>query len=159
MSKTTTSESIRILIPSFSKQMWRKNVTCKVSKQRMLQPSSHQPLQLPWRWALKELRMETDRLPATKASATAPTVHPEGIRDGKEQVNAPWFLKRQRNYFNKPRLLHLSIFRKALNSWTWEVWFSLITSNFWCSDYMVFVAQTPICPWLIPFPFGAISVW
>ena len=40
------SERLRILIPSFSKQMflWMKNVTCHISKQRMLQPSSHHPL-------------------------------------------------------------------------------------------------------------------
>ena len=32
----------------------------------------------------------------------------------------------QRNDFSEPRLLHLLIFRKALNSLMWDIWFSLI---------------------------------
>ena len=35
----------------------------------------------------------------------------------------------QRNDFNEPRLLHLPVHRKVLNSLTWYVWFSLINSN------------------------------
>ena len=32
----------------------------------------------------------------------------------------------ERNDFSEPRLLHLPIHRKALNSLTWAIWFSLI---------------------------------
>ena len=35
----------------------------------------------------------------------------------------------QRNDFREPRLLHLPIHRKALNSITWDIWFSLINNH------------------------------
>ena len=35
----------------------------------------------------------------------------------------------ERNDFSQPRLLHLPIYRKALNSLTWDSWFSLIHRN------------------------------
>ena len=35
----------------------------------------------------------------------------------------------QRNDFREPRFLHLPIHRKALNSLTWHIWFSLVNSN------------------------------
>ena len=35
----------------------------------------------------------------------------------------------QRNDFNEPRLLHLPILRKALNSIAWDVWLCLINSH------------------------------
>ena len=35
----------------------------------------------------------------------------------------------KRNDFNEPRLLHLPIHRKVLNSLTWDIWFSLINNN------------------------------
>ena len=35
----------------------------------------------------------------------------------------------ERNGFSEPRLLHLPIHTKALNSLTWEAWFSLINNN------------------------------
>ena len=45
--------------------------------------------------------------------------------------------------------------RKALNSLTWEIWFSLINNNFWCSNYLVFLTKTHVscacvfsCVWL-----------
>ena len=36
----------------------------------------------------------------------------------------------QTNDFSEPRLSHLPIHRKAQNSLTWEVWFSLFNGNF-----------------------------
>ena len=36
----------------------------------------------------------------------------------------------ERNDFSEPKLLHLPIHRKVLNSLTWDVWFSLVNSNF-----------------------------
>ena len=53
-----------------------------------------------------------------------------------------------RNDFNEPRPLHLPIQREALNSLTWAIWFSLINSSLWYSDYLGFVAKT-YTPWLL----------
>ena len=47
----------------------------------------------------------------------------------------------ERNDFSEPRLLHLPIYRKALNSLTCDVWFSYLTIIFWCSDYLPFVRK------------------
>ena len=47
----------------------------------------------------------------------------------------------QRNDFSEPRLFHLPIHGKAPNPLTWVIWFSLINNNFWCSDYLPFVAK------------------
>ena len=52
----------------------------------------------------------------------------------------------QRNDFSEPRPLHLPIHRKALNSLTWDIWFSLINSNllmFWLPGLH---CKTPIYP-------------
>ena len=67
----------------------------------------------------------------------------------------------QRNNFNKPRLLHLPIHWKVLNSLTWDVWFSLISSN-WCSDYLgCFYVLFCFCKnsyisWLLPYLFRTV---
>ena len=39
----------------------------------------------------------------------------------------------QRNEFSEPKLLHLSMYRKALNTLMWDIWFSL-TVIIWCSQ-------------------------
>ena len=75
----------------------------------------------------RELRMETD----AHHQAISPTDTWEGgLGVGKHRILA---LDRwgacQRDGFNEPRLLHLPIHRKVLNSLTWGVWFSLISSN------------------------------
>ena len=59
----------------------------------------------------------------------------------------------QRNDFGEPRLLHLPIHRKVINTLTLDIWFSLINSNFWYSVSLPFVAKflyiLPPClpPW------------
>ena len=46
------------------------------------------------------------------------------------------------NNFSGPKLLHLPLHGKALNSLTWDIWFSFINNNlFWCSSYLPFVAR------------------
>ena len=60
----------------------------------------------PWRFTLRRLRMR-------KLRALAP---------------GSWGAY-QRNDFSEPRLLYLAIYRKALNSLTWNIWFSFINSN------------------------------
>ena len=70
-------------------------------------PSSRQTQQPnPWRCTLRRLKMRMHRILAPGSWGAY-----------------------QRNDFNEPWLLHLSIHRKALNSLTWDVWFSLINSN------------------------------
>ena len=46
----------------------------------------------------------------------------------------------QRSDFSEPRFLHLPIHRKSLYSLAWIFCFSL-TTIFWCSDYLPFVAK------------------
>ena len=95
---------------------------------------SHQQLQPPWKvswWALRELRKEKNicHLAAIKL-LSLPKMSPEETQDVKKKQNrklAPdsWGAY-QRNDVIEPRLLHLPIHRKALNSLTWNIWFSLI---------------------------------
>ena len=51
----------------------------------------------------------------------------------------------QRNDFGEPRLLHRPIYRKALSSLAWDIWFSLMYKKkfktFWHSSYLSFVAE------------------
>ena len=47
----------------------------------------------------------------------------------------------QRNDFSEPRLLHLPMYSNALNSLTWDIWFSFITITLRGSDYLPFVAK------------------
>ena len=44
----------------------------------------------------------------------------------------------ERNDFSDPRLLHLTIHRKALNSLTWDIWFSLINHNLLIARLLIF---------------------
>ena len=94
---------------------------------------SHQAitLQLPRRWALRELRMETGCPPSSSQLLQPPwwcTLR--RLRMKKHRILSPesWGAH-QRNDFSEPRLLHLPIRRKALNSLTCDVWFSLINGN------------------------------
>ena len=88
-------------------------------------PPSSQPLQPPPKVRLRKLRMRKHR-------KLAPDSWGED----------------QRNDFSEPRLLHLPIHRKALNSLTWDNWFSFINSN------LLFripgVAKTPLYPGFPP---------
>lgn len=72
-----------------------KNATCHVSKQRILRPSNLQP---------------------------PLTVHPEGLQDREKQDTSPRKLGYTSKEFHEPRLLHLPIYRQALNLLTWDVW-------------------------------------
>ena len=58
-----------------------------------------------------------------------------------------------RNDFNEPRLLHLPIYRKVLNSFTWDIRFSLPVVS--CSNYLIFVAK-PLYIWLFSYLFRAV---
>ena len=110
---------------------------------------------------------------AIKPSATtaAPVVHPEGTQAGKAQDIGPRYLRFISKDFKEPRLLHLPIHRKVLNSLTWDVWFSLINSKLlmfqllgkicckMCNKFatkFVFVAEIPHIPWLLSYFFGGV---
>ena len=71
--------------------------------------------------------------------------------------------KKKRNNFNKLRLLHLPICRKALNLLTWDVWVVvvlLIAVILRCSDYLsilgFFPQKTLIFSWLLPYLFETV---
>ena len=51
----------------------------------------------------------------------------------------------QSSDFTEPKLLHLPIHRKPLNSLTWDIWFFFnLQKNCWWLDYVPFVAKTSI---------------
>ena len=77
----------------------------------------------------EELRMETEGLPAAKSSAIGitPTVQ-HRMEKNRMLVLDSWDAN-ERNGFSGPRLLHLPIHRKVLNSLTWDIWLSLINGN------------------------------
>ena len=85
-------------------------------------------LQLPQMWPLRELRIETGCPPSShQPLQPPPTVHPEETQDGKTQDSGPRELRCiSKEWF---QWAHLPIHRKALNSLTWDVSFSLINSN------------------------------
>ena len=100
--------------------VWMKNITCHISKQRMLQPSNHH-ITASWTVSPRELRIETGCPPSSTLRK---------LRMRKHRMLAPdtWGAY-QRNDFSEPRLFHLPIYRKVLNSLTWDIWFSLINRN------------------------------
>ena len=58
----------------------------------------------------------------------------------------------QRNDFSEPRLLHLPIHRKTLNSLTWDVWFSLMNSNLLMFWLPVLCCKKPLSSLAPPWP-------
>ena len=89
----------------FAMEMWTKNVACRFSKQRMVQPwvTAATPCSAPWGDSWQKNRILT----LDSYSACPRNNH-------------------------KPRLLHLPIHRKALKL-TWDVWLLLwLEVIFWC---------------------------
>ena len=58
----------------------------------------------------------------------------------------------QRNDFSEPSLLHPPIHRKALNSLTWDIWFSLINNNLFDVQTTCPLLQNFYITWLLPSP-------
>ena len=92
-----------------------------------------------------------NRMPAVKPT-TAVGTHPQGCPLGnsgmwKHRILAPesWG-PCQRNNFSESRLLHLPMYRKALNSLTWDISFSLINSHLLMFQPPDFCYKTPIYP-------------
>ena len=139
MAETLESTRYEIFIapPLTALTSVKEKCCCPISKQRMLQPSSHHIAASPV--VSPEGTQDGNRMPRIKQSAAA--AHPP---DGAPWGDSGWEstghwpqvaeVPRQRNDFREPRLLHLPIHRKALNSLAWDVWFSLTNSNllmFW----------------------------
>ena len=77
--------------------------------------------------------------PATTAGTHLQGCPPRKLRMRKHRILAPesWG-PCQRNNFSESRLLHLPMYRKALNSLTWDISFSLINSHllmFWSPGF------------------------
>ena len=129
-----------------------KHATCHISKQRMLQPSSHHIIATPT--ASPEGNQDGNRMPDIKppdtAAAPSPRVHLRGLRMRRHRTLAPdsWGTY-QRNDFSEPRLLHLPIHRKALSSLTWDVWFPLINSHLLMSRLPGFCCKNSCMFWLL----------
>ena len=81
-----------------------------------------------------------------------PTANPEETHAVKTRILAPdsWGAY-QKNCFSEPRLLHLPIHEKMLNSLTWDIWFSLIYNNFLTSRLPAFCCKICIT-WFFPSP-------
>ena len=62
----------------------------------------------------------------------------------------------QRNYFSEPRLLHLLIQRKTLNSLTWDIWFSFINNHLLMFRLPAFCCKTSIQLGSSPHPLRAV---
>ena len=74
-------------------------------------------------------RKAIEQAHSSHQSEATPTVSPEELRKWKHRILAPESGGAyQKNDFIWPRLLHLPIYSKALNSLTWDIWFSLINS-------------------------------
>ena len=113
--------------------LWMRNIACHISKQRMLQPSSHHIaaslMVEPWghsRWK----QVAHHQAVSCCSQPPPPWCTLWRLRMRTHRVLAPdsWGAY-QRNDFHEPRLLHLSIHRKVLYPSTWDIWFSLINSN------------------------------
>ena len=88
-----------------------------------------QPSNMSW-WTQRKLRKEnTCHLEAVRLKPQ-PMVSPEETQDVTRQGTSPRQLRCiSREWFQWARLLHHPTYRKALNSLTWGIWFSIINSN------------------------------
>ena len=135
-----------------------KNIACHISKQRMLQPSSHH---ISVTLAVSpEGTEDRNRLPAIKSAASAATpqrcaLRELGMRSHRTPAPGGWGAH-QRNDFSEPRLLHLPIHRKALNSLTWSIWLPLVNNNLLMFRLPGLCCKNSYIPWLPPCLFGAV---
>ena len=107
-----------------------------------------------WAGELRGLRKENTCHQAATRLQPLPTVSPEERKLGmwKCRTLADSWRAYQRNDFSEPRLLHLSIHRKALNSLTWVIWFSLINNNLLMFPTIRTLLQNFYITWLLPAP-------
>ena len=113
----------------------KKITACHISKQRMLQPSSHYSCPRGEPQGSLGWRLMACLPPSPQPLQPFPAVLPGRFPDGKEQAadtRQPRYLSK--GWYQWAQTLYLHIHRKVLNSLTWHIWFSLINSNllkFW----------------------------
>ena len=126
---------------------------------------SHQAstLQPPWREALRELRMETNRTWYRPFSShllqRSQRVSPEETKDEKAQDPDPesWGAY-PRNDLREPRPLYLPERGEALSSLTWFMKSSFTNSNLGALTSWSFVAKPPIYPGSSPCLFRTVAL-
>ena len=83
------------------------------------------------------------------------TVSPKGVQacETHRKLAQDMWGAYERKDFSEPRFLYLPTHRKALNSLTWDIWFSLIVT-FWCSHYLPLFQNFYIVyiTWILPSP-------
>ena len=125
--------------------VWKKNVAWPISKQRMLQPSSLHITAAegePWgNWGWKWNASHQAVTPAVTPIRNPSPLHPRRLRRRKHRIMAPLAEVHTRGMVSMSP--DSCIFPDIEKHWTWDIWFSL-TVIFWTSDYLVFVARTPI---------------
>ena len=136
-----------------------KNIARHIIKQRMLQLPSHHITSA--QKVSPEGTQGRNRMPAIKPPATVATPQQctlRRLRMRKHKILAPYsWGAYQRNDFSEPRLLHLPIHRKVLNSLTWDAWFSLINSNLLMFRLLGVCCKSSCISWLLTYLFGAVS--
>ena len=101
-------------------------------------------------WALRESRKErTATILQPSNCSHSLWWAPRKLRIWKQLLAPDSWGAYQRNDFSASRFLHFLKHRKALNSLTCVMWFSLIYKKTCCSDYLPFVASFCIT-WLSP---------
>ena len=136
-----------LLVPFFrlcfvhKSEKW--DISCHLSKQGF---HSHQWLSCVSWWALRKLRKEknTCHLAAIRLQLH-PKVSPEETQDVETQDTAPvsWGACQNKD-FSEPRPLHLPVYRKVLNSLTWNIWFSLTNNNLMMFWLPVLCCKAPV---------------
>ena len=129
----STAPSLGALAYVKSVNMYKwKNITCPISEQRMLQPSSHHIIATLAHepWGNSGWTQDARHLAANCCSHPWPRTPPWGDSGWESTGCWPWsYGAHQRNDFSEPRRSHLPLHRKVLKSLTWETCFSFINSN------------------------------
>ena len=102
------------------------NITCHISKQKILQPVS-QHTAAAWWWALRELGIETE-WPAAAATPTSASQGASGMRKHRILASDSWGAYIKGSISISPDFAS-SHNRKAQNSLTWDIYFSVINSD------------------------------
>ena len=128
-------------IAMYDTEKW--NISCHISKQRMSSVFAALQHELVNPKETQE-RKNTCRVAAIRLKPL-PIVSLEESQDVTRQGLAPdtWGAY-QENDFSEPRLLHHPTYRKALNSLTWGIWFSIINSNILTFRLPALCCKTPI---------------
>ena len=129
-----------------------KSIACCISKQRTLQPSSHCIKSTPK--VSPEETQAGNWMPASSSQSLHPSPHEytlKKLRMTKYKTLAldSWGADPRTN-ISQPGLLKLPMLRKALNSLTWDVWFSLITSKLFRSQLPGLYCTNIHMSWLQP---------